>query len=124
LAFIDGIDAQAFDASQISSAYINNNDPLCIETMEIFTRVLAQYLGNMVLTSGAFGGVYIAGGIMPRLIDALDKPAFTEAFSRKGRFSAYALKAPIYLITEPQPGLLGAQVYLNQQQKKERTNEQ
>ncbi|MGB1296669.1 MAG: glucokinase [Psychrobium sp.] len=116
LAFIDGIDAQAFDASQISQAYIKKSDLLCVETMEIFSDVLAQYLGNMVLTSGAFGGVYIAGGIMPRIIDVLDKKAFTHAFSSKGRFSDYALKAPIHLITEPQPGLIGAQVYLSQQQ--------
>jgi len=124
LAFIDGIETQALDASQISLAYINKNDSLCIETMEIFYSTLAQYLGNMVLASGAFGGVYIAGGIMPRLIDVLDKSAFVQAFSRKGRFSAYVLKAPIYLITEPQPGLIGAQVYLSQQQQKEILNEQ
>lgn len=124
LAFIDGNDAQAFDASQISQAYIKQSDPLCIETMEIFYKALAQYLGNMVLTSGAFGGVYIAGGIMPRIIDVLDIQSFIDAFSRKGRFSEYALTAPIYLITEPQPGLLGAQVYLKQQQFKEHLNEQ
>lgn len=119
LASIDNIDAQAFDASQISLSYIKKNDPLCIETMEIFYKVLAQYLGNMVLTSGAFGGVYIAGGIIPRIIDVLDKQDFVNAFSRKGRFTNYALTAPIYLITEPQPGLIGAKVYLTQQQKKE-----
>lgn len=119
LASIDGIDAQAFDASQISLAYIKKNDPLCVETMEVFYKVLAQYLGNMVLTSGAFGGVYIAGGIIPRIIDVLDKQDFVNAFSRKGRFTNYVLTAPIYLITEPQPGLIGAKVYLTQQQQKE-----
>lgn len=119
LASIDNIDAQAFDASQISLAYIKKNDLLCIETMEIFYKVLAQYLGNMVLTSGAFGGVYIAGGIIPRIIDVLDIKDFVNAFSRKGRFTNYALTAPIYLITEPQPGLIGANVYLTQQQQKE-----
>lgn len=118
LAFIDGIDAQAFDASQISQAYIKQSDMLCVETMEIFCDVLAQYLGNMVLTSAAFGGVYIAGGIMPRIIDVIDKKSFINAFSCKGRFSDYALRAPIHLITEPQPGLIGTQVYLSQQQQK------
>jgi glucokinase len=124
LAFIDGVDAQAFDASQISLAYIKKSDALCIETIQVFYKVLAQCLGNMVLTSGAFGGVYIAGGIMPRIIDAIDIQDFIDAFSHKGRFSAYALTAPIYLITESQPGLIGAQVYLNQQQQKEISNEQ
>ncbi len=124
LAFIEGIDAQAFDASQISQAYIKKSDALCVETMEIFYKTLAQYLGNMVLTSGAFGGVYIAGGIMPRIIDVIDIKAFVEAFSRKGRFSDYALRAPIHLIKEAQPGLIGAQVYLGQIQQKESLNEQ
>lgn len=118
LASIDGIDGKSYDASQISLAYIKKNDPLCVEAMEIFYRVLAQYLGNMVLISGAFGGVYIAGGIIPRIIDVLDIKDFVNAFSRKGRFTDYALTAPIYLITEPQPGLIGAKVYLSQQQKR------
>ena len=124
LAIIDNIDSKLEDASDISRSYIEKNDPLCVETMEIFYKVLAQYLGNMVLISGAFGGVYIAGGIMPRIIDALSLQVFTEAFSSKGRFSSYVLAAPIYLITEPQPGLIGANVYLYQQQKKETPNEQ
>jgi len=118
LAMVDKIDPQQFDASQISQRFIKQSDPLCIETMEIFCDVLAQYLGNMVLTSGAFGGVYIAGGIMPRIIEYIDKQRFIDAYSRKGRFKDYVLKAPIYLITEAQPGLMGASVYLSQKKQK------
>ncbi|NRA60878.1 MAG: glucokinase [Psychrobium sp.] len=114
LAFIDGLDAQSYDASQISQGFINRSDPLCIETIELFYQILANFLGNMVLFSGAFGGVYIGGGIMPRLIEYIDKELFIKAYSHKGRFSDYVLKAPIYLITESQPGLIGAAVYLQQ----------
>lgn len=118
LAFIDGKDPQAFDASQISQGFINRSDSLSIETMEIFYQVLAQFVGNMVLTTGAFGGVYIAGGIMPRIIDYIDNDKFIQAYSHKGRFSDYVLQAPVYLITESQPGLIGASVYLSQQKQK------
>ena len=118
IAFIDGKDPQAYDASQISQGFINKTDSMCIETMEIFYQVLAQFVGNMVLTTGAFGGVYIAGGIMPRIIDFIDYQKFIAAYSHKGRFSDYVLKAPVYLITESQPGLIGASVYLSQQKQK------
>jgi len=118
LAKVDKIDPPQFDASQISQRFIKQSDPLCVETMELFCDVLAQYLGNMVLTSGAFGGVYIAGGIIPRIINDLDKERFINVYSRKGRFKDYVLKAPIYLITEAQPGLMGASVYLSQKKQK------
>ncbi|NRA71026.1 MAG: glucokinase [Gammaproteobacteria bacterium] len=118
LAFIDGEVPQSFDASQISQGFTHKTDKLCIETMEIFYQVLAQFVGNIVLTSGAFGGVYIAGGIMPRIIDHIDFEKFIEAYSHKGRFKNYVLKSPVYLITESQPGLIGASVYLKQLKQK------
>jgi len=118
LAYVDKVDPQIFDASQISQRFIKRNDALCIETMELFCDVLAQFLGNMVLSTGAFGGVYIAGGIVPRIIDIIDLPRFITTYSNKGRFKDYVLKAPVYLITEAQPGLIGASVYLNQQKQK------
>ncbi len=118
LAAIENIEPQQFDASQISARYINGSDPLCIEAMELFCDVLAQFLGNMVLNSGAFGGVYIAGGILPRIIDYIDTERFISAYSKKGRFKNYVLNAPIYLITQEQPGLIGACVYLNQEKRK------
>lgn len=118
LAWIEKADPQQFDASQISQRYINKSDPLCVEAMEIFCDVLAQFLGNMVLSAGAFGGVYIAGGIMPRIIDYIDIERFIETYAKKGRFKDYVLKAPVYLITQSQPGLTGACVYLNQEKQK------
>jgi len=118
LALTDKIDPQQFDASQISQRFIKKSDALCVETMELFCDVLAQYLGNMVITSGAFGGVYIAGGIMPRIFQHIDKERFINSYSRKGRFKDYVLRAPIYLITQAQPGLIGASVYLSQKKQK------
>lgn len=118
LALLEKSDPQNFDASQISQRFIKRSDALCVEAIELFCDVLAQYLGNMVLVSGAFGGVYIGGGIMGRIINTIDVPRFIKSYSNKGRFNQHVLKAPIYLITHSQPGLVGACVYLNQQKNK------
>lgn len=115
LAKIKQQDAPVRDASEISQGYIDKADELCIETMELFCDVLAQFLGSTVLCCSGFGGVYIAGGIMPRIIDYIDIKRFISAYSAKGRMGDYVMRAPIYLITHPQPGLIGASVYLNQQ---------
>lgn len=114
LAQVDGLVAKGYEASEISQRFIEQSDAVCVETIELFCDVLAQVLGNMVVTSGAFGGVYIAGGIMPRIIEHIDTERFIQAYSNKGRFNSYVLNAPIYLITQAQPGLLGAAVYLSQ----------
>lgn len=60
-------------------------------------------------------GVYLAGGIVPRFIDYLKNSAFRERFEAKGRLSHITQRAPTYIITEKQPGLLGAAAYLLQQ---------
>ena len=61
------------------------------------------------------GGVYIAGGIVPRFIDFLKVSKFRERFESKGRLSHITLQTPTYVITEEQPGLLGAAAYILQQ---------
>lgn len=105
---------QDFDAKDITEGFIHKRDPLCVESIELFLDILAQFLGDLVLMNGAFGGVYIAGGIMPRIIDHVDFEKFNQCYSHKGRFKAYVSQAPLYLITEPQPGLIGAAAYLDQ----------
>ncbi|WP_299008721.1 glucokinase [uncultured Shewanella sp.] len=102
------------DAKDITEGFIQKSDPLCVESIELFLDILAQFLGDLVLMNGAFGGVYIAGGIMPRLIKHIDFDKFNQCYTHKGRFKSYVSQAPLYLITEPQPGLIGAEAYLNQ----------
>jgi glucokinase len=65
--------------------------------------------GNLALTLGARGGVYIGGGIVPRLGEAFDRSPFRERFEAKGRFSAYLAAVPTWVLTaDTSPALLGA----------------
>lgn len=101
-------------AEVISSRAIDNRCDVCRQALELFCQVLGSFAGNLALTANSLGGVYIAGGIVPRFIDFLALSDFRERFETKGRLSALTQQTPTYVITETQPGLLGASAYLNQ----------
>ena len=69
----------------------------------------------MALTLGCFGGVYIAGGIVPRFVSFIQNSDFRHRFDAKGRLSSFINNIPTYVITEAQPGLIGASAYIRQQ---------
>lgn len=104
----------SLSAPEISQNAIDNSCSICKLTLDTFCRILGAYAGNLALILGSFGGVYIAGGIVPRFIEYVSTSAFREGFESKGRFSAFNANIPTYVITESQPGLLGAAAYLNQ----------
>ena len=85
------------------------NDALCRETLDLFSAFLGTAAGNLALTLGARGGVYIGGGIVPRLGELFAQSAFRARFEAKGRFSHYLSQIPVQLIVARQsPALLGA----------------
>ncbi len=86
----------------------------CERTLQLFCVLMGRFGGNLALTSGAFGGVFIAGGIVPRFKEFFLKSGFRTAFEDKGRFKAYLQAIPVFLITHNEPGLLGAGTYLRQ----------
>jgi glucokinase len=73
----------------------------------MFFAMLGTVAGDLALTTGARGGVYIAGGIVPRLGDALDKSEFRARFEAKGRYHEYLAPIPTYLITAALPAFRG-----------------
>ena len=76
---------------------------------ELFCAFLGSVAGHVALTLGARGGVYIGGGIVPRLGDAFEHSPFRQRFEAKGRFSAYLQAIPVWVITSSQsPALMGA----------------
>ncbi len=81
---------------------------LCEETLRIFISVLGAEAGNMALRLMATGGVYLGGGIPPRIINTLKQPAFMQSFTQKGRFSEFLSKIPVYVIKNPKVALVGA----------------
>ena len=76
--------------------------------MNTFFSVLGSAAGNLALTLGARGGVYLAGGIAPRYIDLLRKSDFRARFLAKGRFADFNGEIATFVVTHPDPGLLGA----------------
>ncbi len=92
----------------ISDAAISDKDDICKESLNMFCRILGQEAGNMALRSLATGGVYLAGGICPQIIPFLQKRGFRASFEDKGRMKSFLEEIPIYIITNPNLGLIGA----------------
>jgi glucokinase len=99
---------EQFTPAQITDARIGEQHPRAREAMQMFCAMLGTIAGNLALTLGARGGVYIAGGIVPRLGAAFGQSAFRARFEAKGRFRDYLAGVPTYVITRPHPALLGA----------------
>lgn len=81
------------------------------ETITVFSEILGAAAGNLALTLGARGGIFIAGGIVPKLGHCFDEIAFRRRFERKGRMSSYLTGIPTYLITTEYPALIGLANY-------------
>ena len=106
---IDGVPSASLDPAGVTAAAIAGSDARCVEVVELFFAFLGSVAGNLALTLGARGGVYIGGGIVPRLGDWIDRSAFRERFIAKGRFREYLDGIPTWLIhAETSPALIGA----------------
>lgn len=99
---------------QISEYAVSGECDDCYQALSLFCELMGRFAGNLALNMGTFGGVYIAGGIVPRFLEFLNASNFRMAFEDKGRFKEYLHVIPVYLITHPQAGLLGAGAYLRQ----------
>jgi len=84
---------------------------LCSTTLEIFISALGAEAGNLALKVMATGGVYLGGGIPPRILPLLDEGVFMERFRNKGRFSELVSKIPVHVICNPKIALMGAALY-------------
>jgi glucokinase len=86
----------------------------CRRALSLFCVIMGRFGGNLALNLGTFGGVYIAGGIVPRCMEFFKASGFRAAFEDKGRFKDYVREIPVFMITHSQPGLLGAGAHLRQ----------
>ncbi|MEO0575248.1 MAG: glucokinase [Pseudomonadota bacterium] len=103
---------QTLDAEQISAA-ATAGDPAAIATFTQFFNFLATVAGDVALTLGARGGVYLGGGILPANRDVFMASRFRERFVDKGRYRDYLGNIPTYLITHDTPALAGLAGYLS-----------
>jgi glucokinase len=89
------------------SAAAAAGEPLAVAARNMFFGLLGGMAGDLALTAGARGGIYVAGGIVPRLLAAFLESDFRERFEAKGRYRGYLSAIPTYVITAPMPALLG-----------------
>ena len=85
-------------AAEITSGAIERGDPFCISVMDMFCSLLGQVAGNVALTLGTRGGMYIGGGIVPRLGEWFEQSSFRSTFESKGRFTRYLRDIPTYVL--------------------------
>jgi len=107
LCVLDHRPAKSLKPEQITDAGLNGSDPQCAEALRMFCAVLGTAAANLVVTLGARGGVYIGGGIVPRLGDYFLHSLFRTRFEQKGRFSNYVSQVPVWIIVAENPALRG-----------------
>lgn len=106
-----GVDALAPDApAQVTREALAGACAACTEVLDLFVSLLGAEAGNMALRSMATGGVYIGGGIPPKILPALQRPNFLDAFRAKGPMEDLLSAIPVHVIVHPDPALLGAAV--------------
>jgi len=108
------ISGRTLGAADIDSAAWRG-EPDAVRAHALFTRWLGRVAGNLALAAGARGGVYLAGGILPRWSGRFDVAAFRRAFEDKGQYGEWLRAIPCFLITHPYPGLLGLAVLASAQ---------
>jgi glucokinase len=104
------------DVDGLSSEEISTriDDPLCSATMDQFFRFLGSAAADLALITGAVGGIYIAGGIVPDCIEQIRKSDFRTRFEDKDSYHDYMRAKPTWVVTDPTPGLTGLSAFVRQ----------
>lgn len=111
---VEGSSPTPYEPSDITSKALDGTDPSCVTTLNTFCSFLGSFAGNLALTYGATGGIYLAGGILPRFKDFVINSDFTAKFSHKGPMSSYLESIPAYLVTHNELAFNGAAAWLEQ----------
>ncbi len=112
---VEGQKANDYIPADISQKAVSGSDATCIKTLETFCSFLGSFAGNLALTYGATGGIYMAGGVLPHFKDFVIGSSFSEAFTQKGPMSHYVKDIPAYLVTHKELAFNGAAAWLEQQ---------
>ncbi|MFB4282814.1 MULTISPECIES: glucokinase [unclassified Nonomuraea] len=116
LALVNGVSAPDLTSSDIVA---RQDDSLCAETIEVFCEMLGSFAGNVALTLGARGGVYLAGGVLPRIVERVRTSGFRTRFEANPDMAAYLAGIGTVLIVASQPGMTGAAAWLSQRARRE-----
>jgi len=107
-----GHPAETLAPFEVEQLALSGNDEIAEEALDIFIAWLGRFAGDVALVVGARGGVYLGGGIAPKLLSRLIQGDFREAFERKGRMEEFVAPIPVYVILAEFPALKGAAVGL------------
>lgn len=111
LCALDGLTQPEKTPAEITQAALKKECAVCEEALDLFCHFLGVAAGNLALSLGAAGGIYIAGGIVPQLGDYFKNSRFRESFLAKGRFKDYLDRIPTFVVTHPYPGLEGLKAF-------------
>ena len=109
---LDGQAAQALSAAQIAERALQATCPICHEALQTLCSLLGRVAGNLALTLGARGGIYLGGGMLQHWREFFIASPFRASFEAKGRFAPYMQSIPTWLICAEQPALRGAALAL------------
>ena len=104
--------AAGLSAPEITRRALSGADAVCVESLDAFCAMFGTAAANLAVTLGALGGIYIGGGIVPRLGPWFDRSPFRARFEDKGRFSAYLAQVPTWVITADNATFHGASAIL------------
>ena len=105
---LENTDAVVNTPEEVSTKAIAGDNAQCHTALGVFCALLGEVCGNFVLANGAYGGLFLAGGILPRMIPFLKRSTFHQRFTSKGAMQQHLQAIPVHVITTPWPGLIGA----------------
>lgn len=101
-------EAPALDAAAVSAAALQHLDRVAEQALALFCRIFGQTAGDLALVAQSTGGVYLAGGIAPKILPLLQHGEFLAGFRDKGRFAAWMERVPVHVVLDEDVGLKGA----------------
>jgi glucokinase len=113
IAALDGTVVPERDAAQITAAALADACPVSRAALDMFCAMLGSVAGDLALIFGARGGVYVAGGMIPRFPDYLARTEFRRRFEAKGRLAGYVTAIPTAIVVHPSPALRGLEALLD-----------
>jgi len=114
LAAVEGSTVKILSTAEISTAALNGSDDVCVRTLALFCSWFGSVTGDLALALGARGGIYLGGGILPRIADFLLASDFEKSFLDKQKMQDYLQAIPIQLITDGNSALLGAAAWFDE----------
>jgi glucokinase len=109
IAALDQREVPARDAAEITKAALDGSCPTADAALQMFCALLGSFSGNVALMFGARGGIYIGGGIAPRMVAFMERSEFRRRFEEKGRFRPYLEAIPSYVIVHSAAAFVGLQ---------------